>query len=64
MLAILSNNTVHISITWLKSARRSSSKTSRPFHHPSGISGSLETAKSGSFGEVIGMDSVTLLAFG
>lgn len=53
-----------ISITWLKSARRSSSKTSRPFHHPSGISDSLETVKSDLFEEVITIDSVTLSAFG
>lgn len=49
-----------ISITWLKSARRSSSKTSRPLHHPSGISGSLDTVKSELFREVIAIESVTL----
>lgn len=34
------------SITWLKSARRSSSKISRLVHHPSGISGSFDTVRS------------------
>ena len=52
----------HIYITWLKSARLSSSKTSRPLHHPSGISGSLETVKSKLRGDVIAIDSVTLSA--
>lgn len=49
-----------ISITWLKSARRSSSKTSRPLHHPSGTSGSLDTVKSELFREVIVIESVNL----
>lgn len=49
-----------ISITWLKSARRSSSKTSRPLHHPSGISGSLDTVKSGLFREVIPIEPASL----